>query len=281
MSHPDRCSTDITERGPPSPAPTYRSTFHDKKDVASLTPNPAASSSSSSPWPLKHGNSPYMGDEKTMYSSDEKKSHKNNGDDIELVEEPFDIHHPHYIPPAQYEAPPPERPVTLPRRRSRYPPLKIIIPWVLFAIFFLLSAWYTSIAFGVRLFTHLNPQKPIRIIINDGVPGVSSSPDTPVVITGTVKPLPPPPTPTPTSKGLVPGNGVDPDLGSNTVTTKPPGSSSTAAASSKKLDSRDTDDPFRRLFTAPAPGVGRPKGADGGKRGVDGKFSGFVTVTLK
>jgi hypothetical protein len=121
-------SFDITEphaytTKSPSPAPTYRYTSHFDKNYPSM-------------------------DEKSGQALEEK-------------------HTPFYHPQAGSfdTSPPPTHahfPANLPNRpttngRDRFSKLSIIIPWTLFTIFFLITLWYTSIAFGIRLFVTLHP----------------------------------------------------------------------------------------------------------------------------
>ncbi|KAF3008686.1 hypothetical protein E8E13_009275 [Curvularia kusanoi] len=67
--------------------------------------------------------------------------------------------------------------IPLPPRpqRQRLPRRAILIPWILAAIFFLTTLWFTSIALGVRLFMVMQPAprnppvQEIRVYINDAV----------------------------------------------------------------------------------------------------------------
>ncbi|KAF2190806.1 hypothetical protein K469DRAFT_392993 [Zopfia rhizophila CBS 207.26] len=206
LSHNSKPSTDTTDNAsaePPSPAPTYRSTFHTTKDYA-FAPNHTSGANEKSSR-MDYAITPnHTSHRKEKFSSKAK-----DEEDFNPVEEPFDTTHPLYIPPAP--APAAEPTPDLPARRStrRIPPFRILLPWTLFAIFFLTTLWYTSIAFGIRLFHSLSPsppQQPINIVINPPAHG------TPSVVISTA---------TPTSKPPVPGNGVDPDLGTNTMTSKP------------------------------------------------------------
>ncbi|KAF2800759.1 hypothetical protein K505DRAFT_320287 [Melanomma pulvis-pyrius CBS 109.77] len=201
MEPPNRKpSFDITESHhdhnyairPPSPAPTYHSTFGPDKDHASNITN----------------------DEKLNKSSVSEKHTPFQPP----LSEPFDTTHPHYATPSHPPHPfchSPPLPVH-DTRRSWISHLNIatLLPWILFSIFFLATLWFTSIALGVRIFSTLhpssttNPTSPppfINIIING-----QDQINTPT----TVAPIP---TST-TTRALVPGNGVDPDLGTNTIT---------------------------------------------------------------
>lgn len=79
----------------------------------------------------------------------------------------------------------PQFPAPLPRfddiplpprpQRQRFPRKAILIPWILAAIFFLTTLWFTSIALGVRLFMVLQPAsgnapvQEIRVVINEDI----------------------------------------------------------------------------------------------------------------
>jgi hypothetical protein len=178
-------STDITDGGtlarPCSPAPTYCSKFHE----------------------------------------DLKRTPIEQKSDFEPLEEPFDTHHPHYIPPAP-RLPPPI--TSRPTKHTRLlPPLRLLIPWTLALIFFLTTLWYTSILAGARFLNILNQDpyrtQPINIVINsfDATPSVKSGTySTPDLITTSFAPAS-----SATLRPLPTGNGFDPDPGTNTVTGKP------------------------------------------------------------
>lgn len=59
-----------------------------------------------------------------------------------------------------------------PQRQWQFPKKSILIPWILVAVFFLITLWFTSIALGVRLFMAMQPATPthpvqeIRVFIN-------------------------------------------------------------------------------------------------------------------
>lgn len=186
---------------PPSPAPTYRSTIGSNIDHSSNTTN----------------------DEKLDKSSASEKHTPFQPP----LSEPFDTNHPHYATPSQPPHPSFHNP-PLPihdTRRSRISHLNIatLLPWILFSIFFLATLWYTSIALGVRIYSTLHPST-----IN--VP--SPPPSINIIINGQDQirtPTASAPTPTSTTQSLVPGNGVDPDLGTNSITSKVAKSSQTSS----------------------------------------------------
>lgn len=89
---------------------------------------------------------------------------------FEVKAEPF---HPVY---PQYPAPMPKFDnIPLPPRPQyrRVPRKAILVPWILAAVFFLTTLWFTSIALGVRLFmvlqpTHANPPvQEIHVMFNE------------------------------------------------------------------------------------------------------------------
>ncbi|ORY11584.1 hypothetical protein BCR34DRAFT_587756 [Clohesyomyces aquaticus] len=183
-------STDITARQalarPPSPAPTYCSTFHSEKD-------------------LRH-------------SPTDSKSN------FETVEEPFDTNHPHYVRENHNILSLQQLPALPPKtRKRRLPPLRIIVPWTLALIFFLITLWYTSILVGARFLDILSPKssptQPINVVINglDASPPVQIGTE-PAPTTTTSFARVPPQT---SLRPLPTGNGFDPDPGTNTVTRKP------------------------------------------------------------
>jgi hypothetical protein len=59
-----------------------------------------------------------------------------------------------------------------PQRQWQFPRKAILIPWILAAVFFLITLWFTSIALGVRLFMAMQPAtstpsvQEIRVFIN-------------------------------------------------------------------------------------------------------------------
>ncbi|KAF2741109.1 hypothetical protein EJ04DRAFT_571824 [Polyplosphaeria fusca] len=266
---PRKISTDIADRsyGPPSPAPTYHSTFHSTKDSStSTTPNPSEPSpsptSSSRNFSRKHN---HQDSKHTPPLDTEKQSPPSPY--FPITEEPHDPSHPHYVPPSSSHIPP--SPSFLPPRRNRHPRLprlSILLPWILFAIFFLLSAWYTSIALGVRLFHNLTPSQqsppPINVIVNAPAAQVSTVPfDTPV--------------PAPSSRGGVPGNGVDPNRGTNTEGVLGSAKSGVVTATTATTATATATAGPKSSTIVPVQGVGP------GRRGVVGGGStGFATVTV-
>lgn len=196
MEPPNRNpSFDITEphaytTRSPSPTPTYRSTPH------------------------FHQNYPSM-DEKPRQASEEKHTpfHPPQA-------EPFDTFHPHYAASPHAHCPfnLPDRPN--PKGRSRFPKLSILIPWILFTIFFLATLWYTSIALGIRLFATLHPSftaantYPEVPVVNVFIKGQDDLAPLSVALSITTT-GPPSKTPAP-----VPENGVNVKLDASTVTRK-------------------------------------------------------------
>lgn len=217
-----RQSFDITDRTPPSPAPTYSSRFHAEKDY--ITPHHASNSSAHNPnfvWEDEKPFRPNIDAKPAHKDKETSDSTKAGHEDFQPLEEPHDPNHPHYtpLPRLPQRSLPPHPP---PTKRRRFP-LKVLIPWTLALIFFLTTLWYTSIALGVRFFNILSPpvsttQQPpeINIQINgQDLLGAAASPgfrlDTAAIIT-----------PTPglisTKRNGNHGNEFDTDEGTNTVT---------------------------------------------------------------
>jgi hypothetical protein len=194
MEPPNRNpSFDITETHTyttrsPSPAPTYRSTPHFHQNYPSI-------------------------DEKTRQALEEKHTpfHPPQA-------EPFDTPHPHYAAStyAHYPVNLPDRPNL--KGRSRFPKLSILIPWILFTIFFLATLWYTSIALGIRLFDALHPSSaaantyPEVPVVNVFIKGQDDLAP-PSLVLSIATAIPPSKTQAP-----VPENGVNVNLGTGTVT---------------------------------------------------------------
>ncbi|KAJ4991130.1 hypothetical protein SVAN01_03480 [Stagonosporopsis vannaccii] len=92
---------------------------------------------------------------------------------FEVKTEPFVPSHPQFAAPLPRfdDIPLPPRP-----QRQRIPKKTILIPWILAAIFFLTTLWFTSLALGVRLFMVLQPAsvnapvQEIRVVINEDLP---------------------------------------------------------------------------------------------------------------
>lgn len=91
---------------------------------------------------------------------------------FEVKTEPFQPSYPHFAAPMPRfdDIPLPPRP-----QRRRFPRKAILIPWILAALFFLLTLWFTSIALGVRLFMALQPApasqpiQEVRILLNEAM----------------------------------------------------------------------------------------------------------------
>ncbi|KAF2712151.1 hypothetical protein K504DRAFT_499261 [Pleomassaria siparia CBS 279.74] len=195
---------------PASPAPTYHSIMHYDKNQAleSATKNNKIS-------------------QDIKQALEERESEKHTPFSAPLAE-PFDTTYPHYAPPSQAPlqdqyitttttaAPPPPPP---PPRRSTYrlPKIGPLIPWILFAIFFLTTLWYTSIALGIRLFAILHPS--MTTTTTTPLAAAAAAPAINIYFNGqdkieetwTVTVT----SPTSTAGGGAPGNGLDTDFGTN------------------------------------------------------------------
>ncbi|RAR08414.1 hypothetical protein DDE82_002395 [Stemphylium lycopersici] len=73
------------------------------------------------------------------------------GEEVQVKPDYQDSNHPHFARPTG-----PDFPMALPAR-SRMPRKHILVPWVLFIIFFLTTAWYTSILLGARFLSIVRP----------------------------------------------------------------------------------------------------------------------------
>ncbi|KAF1836887.1 hypothetical protein BDW02DRAFT_203109 [Decorospora gaudefroyi] len=167
-----------------SPAPTYISTFN-THDVP-ITPQHAYFA----PTP-KSGvsNNPYY--QSTTYEPPQPKGKTSLKDDEAAPVKPDyqDPNHPHFAGPTFTNFP-----TALPAR-SRIPRKRILIPWILFVIFFFISVWYTSVLAGARFLDIIRPlpapptKQQINVYINGealrGNMSVSVSMSTPTVATST------------------------------------------------------------------------------------------------
>lgn len=164
-SSPHRSSFDIvsarlSDPEPPSPAPTYFSTFHSQKDIPNT--NHCHHSSSSEPvW------------------QDEKSTNREKS----LQQPPFDTN------------PDPHNTLIRPSPpRCRRSHLLHILPWALALFFFLTTLWLTSIAVGVKFLNILRPAPTpqpaaIHVIINGNPNGnPAGAPLTPLVSIVTATP---------------------------------------------------------------------------------------------
>ncbi|KAF2463467.1 uncharacterized protein BDR25DRAFT_108753 [Lindgomyces ingoldianus] len=231
-SNAHRSSADITDRQtlaePPSPAPTYCSTFHSEKDYPT-TPKQIFNSLNND---SKYHPSPTSTSKFSTFST------KNEKGAFIPCEEPFDTNHPHYAPPSPQL--PPRTPSRSQKAKRRLPSLRLLLPWTLALIFFLTTLWYTSILVGVRFLDILHPDsahdQPINIVINDlnGAPSVVISTEPTFVLTSLAR------VPTATLKPAASGNEQDPNLGTNTVTSKPVVVVTTASATFVTITKRGT-----------------------------------------
>lgn len=176
-----RPSLDITSldlRGdapdPPSPAPTYCSTFHARKDYTYPSQQASSSSSTTYTWedekPRSHA---YPNEKSTAKSTnlifpDDKSPHHSQS--FAPKEEPHDPSLPHYAspipPPTPYTPPPQPR-----KRRLPLSHFLTLLPWLLTTLFLLTTLWFISIALGIRLFTlwntHSEDSPSFNVIINN------------------------------------------------------------------------------------------------------------------
>lgn len=178
-------SFDITETHTyttksPSPAPTYRSTVHFDESYSSMDEKPRQA--------LKEKHVPF---------------HPLQAELCDNSHFPVNL---------------PNRPTT--KGRSRFPKLSIIIPWTLFIIFFLITMWYTSIAFGIRLFATLHPTSaavntyPEAPVVNVIIKGQNDLALPSVVLITTAG------LPSTTTQAPVLGSGVEVNSGTNTITSQ-------------------------------------------------------------
>ncbi|KAF2872931.1 hypothetical protein BDV95DRAFT_360760 [Massariosphaeria phaeospora] len=197
----------------PSPAPTYHSTLDSHHTSNTTFTNPWWSNPRNYDFPT----------EKSIPMHDLSPQSKQNhhSADFHPVPEPFDTNHPLYAPPASsppYIPPPPTLHTPTPRRRLRHyhpslPPLRILIPWLLALLFFLTTAWFTSLAVGARFLHQLAPPPAsINVVVN----GHGFAGSAVVSIGPTLTPTPTQP-PTPQK----PKGGED-NSGNNTLVTRLP-----------------------------------------------------------
>ncbi|RMZ71264.1 hypothetical protein GMOD_00005792 [Pyrenophora seminiperda CCB06] len=117
------------------------------RDVAS--PAPSYSSTSSNPYYQSTKNWPLP----STYPT-ESKPHVQDEEEAPVKPDYQDPNHPHFA-----QSTGPKYPATLPAR-SRMPRKRVLVPWVLFIIFFLISMWYTSILLGARFLSIIRPVPP-------------------------------------------------------------------------------------------------------------------------
>ncbi|KAF2624227.1 hypothetical protein BU25DRAFT_163886 [Macroventuria anomochaeta] len=95
---------------------------------------------------------------------------------FDVKTEPLDPCYPQFAMPRFDDTPLPPRP-----QRRRLPRKTILIPWILAAIFFLTTLWFTSIALGVRLFMVLQPAptsppvQEIRVMVDGNIFSTTAS----------------------------------------------------------------------------------------------------------
>ncbi|KAH7382154.1 hypothetical protein BKA66DRAFT_418414, partial [Pyrenochaeta sp. MPI-SDFR-AT-0127] len=154
-SHPNMASIEM--RKVPSPAPTYRSTFNSQEFAS----RPKGSSSNNPYFQYANDPTPAKG-----YPARDA-THRNDDDDSPVRADYHDPNHPHFAKPAV-----PNCSSTLPQSH-RFPHKRVLIPWILAIIFFLTTAWYTSILAGARFLSIIYPLpaapavQEINIIVSD------------------------------------------------------------------------------------------------------------------
>ena len=160
--------TSIELRDMTSPAPAYSSTFH-SEDVlstfqhASFIASPKSGTANNLYYqPTKHWPLPSM-------PPSELKAPVKAEEEAQVKPDYQDPNHPHFA-----QSTRPGFPTTLPAR-SRMPQKRVLVPWVLFILFFLTTMWYTSILFGARFLSIIRPLPPtpptpeINVYINGEV----------------------------------------------------------------------------------------------------------------
>ena len=196
-----------------SPAPKYSSTFYSQDEAivpqyAEFTSTPKSGvSNNPCHQPMKH-------EPPTSTPQPRDKIPLDVGEEAQVKPDYQDSNHPHFARPIG-----PDFPMALPAR-SRMPRKRILVPWVLFIIFFLITAWYTSILLGARFLSIVRPlpstpaAQAINIYINgELVQGTVSLPTRSFAApTGTVTSVMQAPSPT---KSLSGGNDGIPDIGND------------------------------------------------------------------
>jgi hypothetical protein len=131
----------------PSPAPTYSSTF-DSQDISDIPRHTGFTI-------MPHNDMSYRQSPEHEPSAPTfqlwEKTPLDDKEAIRTRPDYLDSNHPHFANSIESDIAP-----VLPAR-SRIPAKRILIPWVLFAIFFLISMWYTSILFGARFLSIVRP----------------------------------------------------------------------------------------------------------------------------
>ncbi|KAA8619166.1 hypothetical protein PtrSN002B_008587 [Pyrenophora tritici-repentis] len=193
---PSMDMTSVELRDMSSPAPTYSSTFH-SEDISSTSPRHASVATSKSGTP----NNPYYQSNKhwplPLTPHPELKAPAKDEEEAQVKPDYQDPKHPHFA-----QSIGPDFPTTLPPR-SRMPQKRVLIPWILFIIFFLITLWYTSMLFGARFLSITRPLPPptpqINVYINGDIfqGAATLSISTAVIQTSSPTSTPPRPTPTP------------------------------------------------------------------------------------
>jgi hypothetical protein len=160
--------TSIELEDVPSPAPTYSSTFHSQN--VPITPQHAYSAATPKSGVSNHPCHQSPAHEPPSYMPQSKgKTLSKDEEDVQVKPDYQDPNHPHFAGSTSPNLPP-----TLPAR-SRIPRKRILIPWILAVIFFLISLWFTSILVGARFFSIIHPlpstppAREINVYINGQV----------------------------------------------------------------------------------------------------------------
>ncbi|KAF2847155.1 hypothetical protein T440DRAFT_352970, partial [Plenodomus tracheiphilus IPT5] len=130
--------TNLASRTVPSPAPMYASTVPRRESL----------------W------SPQVSNNDSKYAAHQRQTHSYIPAASENVTSPDhrDPNYPLYANPAT-----PDYQVGRPLN-TRWPKKTTIIPWLLAAVFFLITLWYTSILFGARFFSTLFPLPAVPVV---------------------------------------------------------------------------------------------------------------------
>ena len=198
--------TSIELRDYSSPAPAYGSTFHEENipstpqhDSFAATPKSGTSNNPyyqpTSHWPLPSTLPSHLN------------AHVKDEEEAQVKPDYQDPNHPHFAQSAG-----PDFPTKLPVR-SRIPRKRVLVPWILFIVFFLTTTWYTSILFGARFLSIIRPLPPtpptseINVYINGEIFQGSVSVSRPTTVIHASSPTSTPQAPPPTTP--VPGSGGD------------------------------------------------------------------------
>ncbi|KAG9185252.1 hypothetical protein G6011_07796 [Alternaria panax] len=142
-----------------SPAPTYSSTFilHNiplapRRDSFAGTPQ---SGTSSNPY-----HQPTTPEPLSSIRHSSTRSSSKDAEEAHVKPDYQDTNHPHFA-----RSSGPGFPTTLPTR-SQMPQKCILVPWVLFAVFFLITIWFTSILLGARFLSIIHQTSPALTVQN-------------------------------------------------------------------------------------------------------------------